>query len=1490
MKKILKTLIRSAALLVLSALGASGAHAQSSFRYDNVVFKPSGGFVSFAKITVCNGAAFPIVPCTSGNASLFSDPALSLPLGNPVTSDVNGNYGFYVSNSQNYTITVTAAGFTGYSVAITPIASGGASNLSQLSGGTAPSGQTYNFGNATSLTAPQGGNAALKCASTDGCQFVSASGNDSNDGLSAGSARLTPAAAFTTISSGGNGGIVQIGAGKFVTNAQLVLPQGVIWRGVGRGGSSGNIATWIQAGATFPVSTALVTNGSSGVGNQINNLGLDCNNIAATGVLNNNGQEQYNLDHVLFNNCTGIGLDVESNNSQNSGPYANLEFIYTGSSSETTSSTLAMKFNAPGVLIRKVDGVTVNATGQFTAPNVGISINTPGTYENIHLEGVTTGIDVLVNGVTLLNIECSSNVTNCVKLESGTQNFSVTHIYGASTNLIVDTMNSITLTSSGETGVVGWYMTGASGAAPGQCSSSLNVTCSAYPNFKSFFYESASANPAQSGILRLAHSDFIGQRNLADSGDDTLGICSTSDNFCINGFPIIGTAARSSGLAPIRFPNGVSSLCSGWGVTQTSGTSTLTCSGITDPLGNTNAGQASSTASALESLFFTTGTNGQQSVNLFVGEFIVGGVWTRSVTANGYINGDTAPSISIIGTGFTASGSCNGNSNSGDGDWVWSRCLYEVTAIGTNPALVSFQVNFNSTFEVQVFAPVLNFIAAGTISNDEALAYENSLIPYDHNCTVGSLCGMAAFNPIQSNAYLFGGNSFSFPSGGSGGTICVSGYSTAGCGGGGGATAWSNIGNPSSNLALTMGSNTSTFNYTSNSAGLWDWINTTSATSGANQNTIPLRLFGQYWNGSVTEQGGWDIQGKFGTGTNPSQTLTFSTDPSGAPDPGLAAISVPNLINLGVASNAIYYGGVANITAGDATNFGWNDSTFTLNIGPVSGAHWAFTPTAANCIQSDGVTPCVATLFGAEGSASAPGVGPPALIGIFPSTDHLYHSGDAGKDYGPFAIVNRNWSGSANTYTSDALIPALLKYDILCGDPGVTNTGASTLNVNSLGATSITKFNGTALAAGDLVAGIPACVQYTGSAFSLLNPQTTSAGGGGSSVEVNGGSVLTTANFNGTTPAAGANQQNVTWQVSGSSVSAEVPLATTGQVGLVQLANDLANTDTLPEVVGLLSNALPSLATGYLHWTGSAWAFTTPVTSLTGDGTIFNNSASTGAVTLTFANAAAFTVLGNPTSSAATPVYTASPELSSVILEGSTSGSCTLNVAATAGTLQLCSTSATVTSGGAILGSVYKVSNGSFYEGASFLNNSVFLGGVDDSANNTSVSTSYGIFKGTDETGTGTTAAGVAIMRGGLVSSASGTPGHLQLGEGYILGTISAQWDVVAMTSTAYTVSDCASSCTNAFGIASSTTNPLFVIEHGQAPVNATAAVTIGHTVCTATTSGQVTDSGGTAPCTLGEEVGVVVATSGTVEIGSGTTATSVVLSTTLPLVALRIQ
>lgn len=75
------------------------------------------------------------------------------------------------------------------------------------------------------------------------------------------------------------------------------------------------------------------------------------------------------------------------------------------------------------------------------------------------------------------------------------------------------------------------------------------------------------------------------------------------------------------------------------------------------------------------------------------------------------------------------------------------------------------------------------------------------------------------------------------------------------------------------------------------------------------------------------------------------------------------------------------------------------------------------------------------------------------------------------------------------------LTPALLVYAtnmVVNFIPAGTNTGAATININGLGAKTIQKWSGTALAAGDIVISVPAILQYTGSVFILMNPQLSS--------------------------------------------------------------------------------------------------------------------------------------------------------------------------------------------------------------------------------------------------------------------------------------------------------------------------------------------------------------------------------------------------------------
>lgn len=159
LKNFLKFTLLSALLAITAPVWAQGYH------YQDIAVDTNGHVLANAKISVCTYTSGPAVVCpsTAPTASLFSDPALTVSITNPASSDHSGNFGFWVQ-SGNYDITITAAGFVGYS-----------------------------------YIASIGGSSAIKPAASEGWFFWSAAGNDSNDCTSRGTACLTWAGVLSKV-------------------------------------------------------------------------------------------------------------------------------------------------------------------------------------------------------------------------------------------------------------------------------------------------------------------------------------------------------------------------------------------------------------------------------------------------------------------------------------------------------------------------------------------------------------------------------------------------------------------------------------------------------------------------------------------------------------------------------------------------------------------------------------------------------------------------------------------------------------------------------------------------------------------------------------------------------------------------------------------------------------------------------------------------------------------------------------------------------------------------------------------------------------------------------------------------------------------------------------------------------------------------------------------------------------------------------------------
>ena len=220
---------------------------------------------------------------------------------------------------------------------------------------------------------------------------------------------------------------------------------------------------------------------------------------------------------------------------------------------------------------------------------------------------------------------------------------------------------------------------------------------------------------------------------------------------------------------------------------------------------------------------------------------------------------------------------------------------------------------------------------------------------------------------------------------------------------------------------------------------------------------------------------------------------------------------------------------------------GWSGGTFTRTNGTFSGDEvWrddrdAGTKiTALNHDTNDndlatGINTCL-TKDGQNAATANLNIGSYRLTATGDATAHT-DAVNAGQIQDGGLIFQATDTGSADTYVI-ALAPVVTEYvagQIFHFKAGATSTGASTLNVNALGAKNIKKKNDQNIAAGDIEAGAIVSVVYDGTSFQMISQVGTSGmtsftltGDSGSNQTISDGETMDVAGGTGIDTVVGA--------------------------------------------------------------------------------------------------------------------------------------------------------------------------------------------------------------------------------------------------------------------------------------------------------------------------------------------------------------------------------
>jgi hypothetical protein len=604
----------------------------------------------------------------------------------------------------------------------------------------------------TLLTVPTGltatgngavGNVAIKFPVGDSFRYVDSAGNDSNDGLSAGSAKLTVMAAYDSLPASGGTISICSSNGGFVNASSDSPPR--IWIAGSADPNYSSLPTgWRQWKPVYFLGSC---------GNNAASQGSKPQVLIVSGSGTSTSQPAIWLSSLLGANIT----------------FENLQFHYPAIALQIGVDSTGAQTSSSGVVGVKFENVSTSLN-QISGNGPGILLGGGNTFniyiDNCQLGGntaATVGSDqqaaILAKPASSSNATASFSLTNSIVSGGPVKYYQGTNGNGITiSNLLSE---DITGPSSGTGIATVWFTGGSFTQAVINTINTSDFTGSVYD-----FRLDGSVSDEESITL-------IGNFANGVKGPSSFGLgaginfVGTSYGFTTDplvqgmvGFNygrVYGfdqSTQRAFGPSAVRWTNIASTLSSGWTATQFSGTTTITqgiiapdgCTGAGTPATNcvTGAAQASNnsaTSTPVEFLqFFNTTTS------IAVGDWFIGGFWERSPSGLAFADIDGNNILRFTSSGDSATCSALPTPSTTDGEWIWVYAVCEITAAATSPGTVMFDAAFTGLTSIQAYAPTLIHIPAGAISTNEAYEIANNLNPYNSSCAVATVCGISGIS------------------------------------------------------------------------------------------------------------------------------------------------------------------------------------------------------------------------------------------------------------------------------------------------------------------------------------------------------------------------------------------------------------------------------------------------------------------------------------------------------------------------------------------------------------------------------------------------------------------------------------------------------------------------------------------------------------------------------------------------------------------------